>query len=440
MVGICARRIRAEEGAARPGVEEIIVTSQRTEENIQDVPIAVTAFTGAMMEEKQIVTPSDLQLNAPNVSFTATNFGANSFSIRGIGRLVTASTGDAGVSTHINEIPFATNLTAVEFYDMERVEVLRGPQGTLYGKNATGGVLNFVTKMPDFDGVSGHVDMEVGDYDSKRAKGALNVPLSDTFALRVAAMKLERDGYTDNTAFGQVGRDGRVLTGIDDDIDGRDISTYRITAKWDIADNMDAWVMYGNYNEGDDRARITNQVCVRGPIPTYGCLPDAVGFEQPNQMSNFFNLVASLYSLVPPNRDLTGVYNWPRDSVGLRQMHTDFEPIYEFDEELWSGGFNYEFDSFRVGIIGGYQESDSLYSQDYNMDVGPELVNAATGAPLINFFRDDGLWPISRPAGRAGDDWRAGQCNAFDGTSGVPGGCILSNNISRTFIYDQSDF
>ena len=85
-------------------IEEVIVTAQRTEQSIQDVPIAVTALTGDMLEDRQIINPSDLQLNAPNVSFTATNFGGSSFSIRGIGRLVVAASGENGVSTHVNEI------------------------------------------------------------------------------------------------------------------------------------------------------------------------------------------------------------------------------------------------------------------------------------------------------------------------------------------------
>ena len=77
-------------------IEEVIVTAQRTAESIQDVPIAVTAMTGEMLDDKQVITISDLQMNAPNVSFTPTNFGSNSFSIRGIGRLVTSATGEYG--------------------------------------------------------------------------------------------------------------------------------------------------------------------------------------------------------------------------------------------------------------------------------------------------------------------------------------------------------
>lgn len=108
-------------------IEEVVVTAQRVSESIQDVPIAVTALTGQMLEDKQVITVSDLQMNAPNVSFTNTNFGGNSLSIRGIGRLLTAATGDAGVSVHTNEISIGPNLSSSEFFDLERVEILRGP-------------------------------------------------------------------------------------------------------------------------------------------------------------------------------------------------------------------------------------------------------------------------------------------------------------------------
>lgn len=92
-----------------PAVEEVIVTAQRTAESIQDVPIAVTALTDDVIEERQIINPSDLQLNVPNVSFGATNFGGSNFSIRGIGQLVVSRSGETGVSSQVNEIAVATN-------------------------------------------------------------------------------------------------------------------------------------------------------------------------------------------------------------------------------------------------------------------------------------------------------------------------------------------
>ena len=187
------------------GIEEVIVTARRTEESLQDVPIAVTAFSEEGIQARQIITTSDLQMNVPNVSFTNTNFGSNSFAIRGIGRLVTAGSGEAGVSTHLNDIPITGNLITTEFFDMQRVEVLRGPQGTLFGRNATGGVVNFITRKPDMEELSGYVEAEIGKYNHKRSRFALNLPLSDSLALRVAATTLEREGYSENCPKGPKG-------------------------------------------------------------------------------------------------------------------------------------------------------------------------------------------------------------------------------------------
>jgi len=179
-------------------IEEVIVTARRTEESLQDVPIAVTAFSEEGIQARQIIQTSDIQMNVPNVSFTNTNFGSNSFSIRGIGRLVTAGSGEAGVSSHVNDIPITGNLITTEFYDMQRLEILRGPQGTLFGRNATGGVVNFITRKPDMESLNGYVEAELGNYNHKRTRMAINLPLSDSLAVRVAATSLERDGFTEN--------------------------------------------------------------------------------------------------------------------------------------------------------------------------------------------------------------------------------------------------
>ena len=146
---------------ADEGIEEVIVTARRTEESLQEVPVAVTAFSAEGIEARQIINTSDIQLNVPNVSFTNTNFGGNSFSIRGIGRLVTAGSGEAGVSAHLNDIPVVGNLITGEYYDMERIEVLRGPQGTLYGRNATGGVVNFITEARAFVIAKSKIDVSI---------------------------------------------------------------------------------------------------------------------------------------------------------------------------------------------------------------------------------------------------------------------------------------
>ncbi len=424
----------AAQGQEDASVEEVIVTAQRTAESIQDVPIAVTALTGNMLEDKQVINPSDLQMNAPSVSFTATNFGNSSFSIRGIGRLVIAATGEAGVSTHLNEIPVTTNLNTVEFFDMERVEILRGPQGTLYGRNATGGAINFVTKMPDYEQFGGFADFEYGDYDHTRFKGALNVPFGDRAGLRIAGFKLDRDGYIKNLAHGQTDAAGNTLPGIDDDIDGRDVTAIRATFAWDVTDRLDLWVQYSRFEEDDDRARITNQVCERNALPTTGCTADGFGFDTPHLGATTGGIFGGAAGALPAGVDGSdpALYAYPKPPISnFRQMHTDFEPIFEDEEDLWTAGLNLAFDSFDIGLLGAYQERVYRSQQDYLMDVGPTL--AAT--PL----NPSGLWPTSAPAGGAGEDFLPGPCNVQDGTTGIFGGCVAPVDQTRVFAYDQTD-
>ncbi len=420
--------------AAANAIEEVVVTAQRTSESIQEVPIAVTALTGAMLEDKGIVSPSDLQMSAPSLTYTATNFGGSSFSIRGIGNLVIG--GESGVSTHTNEIAIASNLNAIEFFDLERVEVLRGPQGTLFGRNATGGAVNIITKMPDMESVNGFVDVEAGDYNHLRVKGAVNIPVSDNFALRFAGMNLERDGYIENLAYGQVadlgvGAGVDTIAGIDDDIDGRDLSAYRVTAKWDITDDSSLWVMYTNFDEDDDRARVTNQVCVTTPIPTTGCEPNAVGFESPHAVTGtggiIFGLSVGAHPLVA-----NAPRKYTRPEVGFREMHTDFDPIFQEEEEVLAFGFDWEFDQYTVSVQGAYQERQYVAQQDYNMDVGALLFDGS-----VNF-------PVSAPAGGPGGDFTSSTCNFNAGTSGATansnpqGGCSLPVDGSVIFTYDQA--
>jgi outer membrane receptor protein involved in Fe transport len=418
--------------ASKAGIEEVIVTAERTSESIQDVPIAVTAFTGEMMEAKQIINPTDLQLNVPNVTFTATNFGGSNFSIRGIGNLVIG--GQSGVSIHLDEIAMPTNLVAAEFVDMERVEVLRGPQGTLFGRNATGGAINLVTNKPNMDGVSGNVDVEYGDYDNQRVKGAVNLPITENLGLRFAGMDLQRDGYIDNTAAGQVGSAGRglgtTISGIDDNVDGRDLSMWRLTGLWNISDNMTAWVQYNEFNEDDDRVRITNQVCKRTPQPVLGCEPNASGFDQPNFGSTTGGVFSGLIGASNLG-DPTGVRSFPTTSSDFREMHTDFEPRYLYSENNWTGNLAYEFDKFTVSLSGGYQDSKFFSQQDYLMDVGPDL--------NVTAFNPSGLYPTSDTAGRYGAGWESPTCNFNNGTAGIFGGCVHPSNQTRVFAFDQSD-
>ena len=147
-------------------IEDIVVTAQRQSERLQDVPIAVSAFSGEALQKQQIANASDLQLSLPNITFTKTNFTASSFTIRGIGDLCVGASCDSATGIHVNDMPLlSTRLFETEYFDLERVEVLRGPQGTLFGRNATSGVVNFITAKPDLTAFGASGSFEYGNYE-----------------------------------------------------------------------------------------------------------------------------------------------------------------------------------------------------------------------------------------------------------------------------------
>ena len=255
------------ESESRGGtLEEVVVTAQRTSESIQDVPIAVSAFSAEMLQSRQIDTFSDLQFNVPNVSYSKANFSGNNFQIRGIGTLLTATSGDSGVGMHVNDVYLnSPRIFETEYYDMEQIEVLRGPQGTLFGRNATGGVVNLKTARPVIGETLYDIDLGVGNYDHQRVKGSVNIPIGDTMALRLAGIHLDREGYTDNLLGG--------------DVDGRDQWSARASFRWEIGDNTRLDIIGHRFEEDSNRSRSQKQLCNQDPSAILGCIPDSLPTE-----------------------------------------------------------------------------------------------------------------------------------------------------------------
>lgn len=411
-------------------IEEVTVTAQRVEENIQDVPLSVSAFGSDALEEQQVITPSDIQMNTPNVSYTAANFGGSSFSIRGIGSLITGSAAEPGVSAHLNEIPVSSNLNTVEFFDMERVEILRGPQGTLFGKNATGGAINFVTKKPVFGVFDAYLNTELGTEAHTRFNVMVNLPLEDRFAARLAVMHLTRDGYTENLA----GVHG--IPRVDDSIDGRNEWNARITLAWEPNESASAWFLFSTKREDSDRVRISNQICERNDLPTTGCTPNGFGFDNPYLSGTTFGIFGGAIGALPLGAsgvDGLAQYKYPRpDGLDLRSVHTDVEPIFVENDDLFALGINYVWMDLEFEILASVNETNGYSQQDYLFDVGPTL----QPTPL----NPSGIWPTSAPVtGDTGDNFTSRQCNIFGGTAGIFGGCIYTG-IDPTvfFTFDHS--
>ncbi|HSK39418.1 MAG TPA: TonB-dependent receptor, partial [Arenibaculum sp.] len=230
-------------------VEALIVTAQKREEDIQDVPIAISAFTQEDLTRSQVAGGPDLMTQVPNMTFTKTNFSSYSIQIRGIGTQAISATTDPAVAVAFNNTPFVRNrFFEQEFYDLQRVEVLRGPQGTLYGRNATAGVVNIISAKPKFD-YEAKLSADVSNYNSTRLEGMINLPLSeDTVALRLAAAWTKRDGFVTNEISGNP-------------IDGRDLWSTRVSLRFTPTDRLDANPIWEHFEEKDDRLRSGKQLC-----------------------------------------------------------------------------------------------------------------------------------------------------------------------------------
>lgn len=192
----------------RSELEEIVVTAQRREGALQDTPIAVTAITNSELQARGIGNVSDLQDIAPNLSISDTAAFSGSTStavvfIRGIGQTDFALTTESGVGVYIDEVYTGRSIGALlDLGDVAQIEVLRGPQGTLFGKNTIGGALNITTKRPELREFYGDVEFTAGSFDRFDGRASLNIPINDSLAMRVSAASLNYDGYAKRVVAG----------------------------------------------------------------------------------------------------------------------------------------------------------------------------------------------------------------------------------------------
>jgi len=180
--------------SAENEVPDIIVTAQRRSENLQKVPIAATALTGDDLDAKAVQRLADLQFAAPSLSITDQGL-TQSVNIRGIGIASGSPAVANGVATYVDGVFQPPILTSSSFYDIASIEVLRGPQGTLVGSNSTGGAVFINTQSPTTDRVKGYAQAAYGSYNAFSAEGAINLPIAQDLAIRVAGTGKWRDSY-----------------------------------------------------------------------------------------------------------------------------------------------------------------------------------------------------------------------------------------------------
>ena len=227
-------------------LEEIVVTARRREERLQDVPVSMTVLNQDAMHNANIINASDIATYTP--SLMANNrFGADStnFAIRGFSQELRTT---SSVGVYFAEViaPRGANTTQSadgagpgDFFDLENVQVLKGPQGTLFGRNTTGGAVLLTPKKPT-DEFEGYVEGSLGNYDMKRVQAVVNVPVADSFRMRFGVDHQKRDGYLNNIS--DVGPS---------DFANMDYTSLRASFVWDITDNLENYTIV-KYSESDN--------------------------------------------------------------------------------------------------------------------------------------------------------------------------------------------
>ena len=285
-----------------PVFEEVIVTAEKRSESLQDLSQAVTALTAADVEDRQLTSFVDLSAIAPGVNVAKNEGFKTVITIRGIGNEANQNAiANPSVSYHLDGVyiasPFALQ---TDFLDLEQIEVLRGPQGTLFGQNSTGGAINVITMDPDFEDFSGTADLSLGEYNGVRARASVNIPLSDNLAARISLLRNSHDGFTDNVSNGQ-------------DLDDADSVSARVKLLWQASDNVTVKLGAQMFDE------------------------DVNGQAQ------------------------KGIYD---PTPGARRLAQDSRSAYELKSEIYSATVEWDLPDFTLKSITSYQSDDILVLRD----------------------------------------------------------------------------
>jgi iron complex outermembrane receptor protein len=267
-------------------LEEIVVTAEHREENSQKTPISMSVYSAKDLQEEGVHDIQSLTRIDPSVNIT-TSTGSAYIAVRGIASTDLTETGDPAVA--VSRDGFFTNRGYGLFsslYDVERIEVLKGPQGTLYGRNSVGGEINIITQRPT-DSFGGYVSAEAGSYDMMNLEGALNLPLSDIVQARISAVSRYHEGYRDNPGFPN-----------GDDEDNKSVRFQLQVAPWE---KFKGW-----FSVQTDRTQGTGDVADSGPIGTSGPgVANGVTPPIPYNLAGGFPLYAAFSNHVNETR-----YRW----------------------------------------------------------------------------------------------------------------------------------
>ncbi|MBY0303876.1 MAG: TonB-dependent receptor [Sphingomonas sp.] len=320
---------KPEATAKSNGLPDMVVTARRREEKLQDVPLAVTSVTETTFRQQQIVNLEGLHLSIPNTTIVrnTTTTNAAQVYIRGIGQDESTYNSEQGVAIYIDGVPLGKqNGAMLDLIEFERIEVLRGPQGTLYGRNATGGAVKFETKRPSLTTFRGVGDLTIGSFGQFDARGTVSLPIIvDKLAVKVDFVSRSDDGFVTDRTLGER-------------INNLDRQTGRVSALWQATDRLS---VYATYDRTLDRSNINV------PIPTQinaACVRTAAN---PTPTCN--GQRAADYS--------------PRFG-SQRVADRSIPNLNKFDGQGGSVQFTYDLDTFQIVSTSGYRDFQTLFAGD----------------------------------------------------------------------------
>ncbi|MGD0190550.1 MAG: TonB-dependent receptor [Rhizomicrobium sp.] len=357
-------------------VEQVVVTAQRKSENVQNVPIAITAFSSQDIQAHQIQMAKDLQFATPNVTYTKTNFSGDDFSIRGIGNDVITGGGESGVAVSFDNIYIAgASLALSSVYDIGNIEILEGPQSILYGRGATAGAINIIPNKPDLEQASVTADFSYGNYDSNEDRIAVNLPLvDDQLGLRISADREYNSGIITNEYN-------------DSHIDGNDTYSIRGMLRWQPTENTTIDFIAQTFHKDDSTMRAQRQQCLWDPSGTLGCLPNGLANQNINENAFFSADLASTQAFADEGLpSQLGLVNLQQQAALIANptqawhLNTDFQPTWRADDDFLATNIKQKVTSwldFEANI--GYDHGDTVSQESYNNGVNTPINQAMLG-------------------------------------------------------------
>lgn len=346
-------------------MEEVIVTAEKRAESVQDVSASITAVGQEMIDRAGIVDITRLEHIVPGMRMGLSGNEAR-IAMRGARTNNVGTEAEQVVGVFIDGVYVPTTTQALNAYvDLERIEVLRGPQGTLYGRNTFGGAINVLSNEPEFEELTGSIEALVGDYNRERVQGVLNVPVTDTFAVRLAYVSDVHNGYVKN----------HYHPSTYDDLDDQDSQFLRVTAKWQVTDNLDILVRYADAEKDNNSTAIWGYQFTAGyengqfipghPTLEEGARPD----EGPHDVYRNFPSAAVL-----DDESITLAITWDFSFATAKLTYNDaeFEGIQYSDFDYSEGGpaWGEQGDWAFLGWNSS-QESDSFELQLVSNTDGP---------------------------------------------------------------------